>query len=292
MSSPRPSDGGARRRIWIAAGSVSGIVVATTAVGAVALHGDGPDPARQSAVAGRLAEITLPEVSWKLSWHDEFNGRGRPAKHWSPLHGGGDQGWSHRSLQYYTDDSVVQDGKGNLVITAREAGASSTARCWYGKCRYLSGRIQTKGKVHQAYGRFAVRARIPTGKGVWPAFWLQSETRPYGEIDVVEIMGSKPNLVQGFAHAKRKMGGGELRLARSLSAEYHVYGVDWTPDRIVWWVDGKAYAQLKAYRGWPFDKPFFLIINVAVGGGWPGSPNAQTVFPAPLAVDWVRVYRS
>ncbi len=87
------------------------------------------------------------------------------------------------------------------------------------------------------------------------------------------------------------MGGGQLKLPQSVSAGYHVFGVDWTPDRIVWWVDGQPYAQLKAYRGWPFDKPFFLIINVQVGGNWPGSPNARTAFPARLAVDWVRVYR-
>lgn len=295
MSSIRPS-GDARRRIWIAAASVSGIVVATTAVGAVVLSEDGAErvrrsPAGSSTQAAVKARSTLPDVKWELSWHDEFNGRGRPSKHWSSVRGGGTNGWSHRALQYYTAGSALQDGEGNLVITARKAGASSTARCWYGRCKYFSGRIQTEGKFHQTYGRFAVRAKLPTGKGIWPAFWMQRETSPYGEIDVVETVGSKPNLVQGYAHAQRRMGGGQRKLAQSLSAGYHVFGVDWTPDRIVWWVDGHAYAQLKAYRGWPFDKPFFLILNVQVGGEWPGAPNARTPFPARMAVDWVRVYR-
>lgn len=295
-SSIRPSSG-ARRRIWVAAASVSGIVVATTAVTAVVLGDDRVTAERQKGLTASIpatagVQLTLPKVKWKLSWHDEFNGRGRPSKYWSPVLGGGTNGWSHRALHYYTADSVRQDGKGNLVVTARKVGAYSAAQCWYGKCRYISGRVQTKGAFHQAYGRFAVRARLPDGQGIWPAFWLQSESLPYGEIDVIETVGSKPNLVQGYAHAKRNMGGGQFRLEQPLSAGYHVYGVDWTPREIVWWVDDRPYARLKAYRGWPFNKPFFLIINVQVGGNWPGRPNAQTPFPARMAVDWARVYRA
>ncbi|MQY02887.1 glycoside hydrolase family 16 protein [Actinomadura macrotermitis] len=285
----------ARRRNWIAAASVGGIVVTTTALGAFALGDEAPEPARSTGsaqeAAAAQAKITLPKVKWKRSWSDEFNGRGKPSKAWTPVLGNGTNGWSHKALHYYQAGNSYQDGRGNLVITAAKTSSSAKLNCWYGRCRYVSGRVQTKGKFHQTYGRFAVRAKLPTGKGIWPAFWMQREGGAYGEIDVVETVGSKPRLVQGFAHAQRRVGGGGVTLAKPLSAGYHVYGVDWTPHRVVWWVDGRPYAQMKAYRNWPFNKPFYLILNIQVGGTWPGSPDKTTRFPARMQIDWVRTYR-
>ncbi|WP_067482139.1 glycoside hydrolase family 16 protein [Actinomadura hibisca] len=299
MTPPARPTSQSRRRIWIAAGSVSGIIAATTVVGIVVLDNDAPERVSSTGAkadtltpAAAKPNFTLPKARWKLSWHDEFNGRGKPSKAWTPLLGNGTNGWTHRALHYYQAGNVQQNGKGQLVISANKAGAGSNLKCWYGKCKYTSARVQTKGKFHQTYGRFAVRAKLPTGQGVWPAFWMQRTNRPYGEIDVVETIGSKPNLVQGYAHAHRKVGGGQVKLAKPLSAGYHTYGVDWTPHRVVWWVDGRPYAQMKAYRGWTFNAPFYLILNVQVGGNWPKSPNAQTRFPAQMAVDWVRVYKA
>jgi beta-glucanase (GH16 family) len=295
----RPSAKG-RRRVWIAAASVGGIVVATTAVGAVELNGKGPGaptgtkaaaPAAANAAA-QAAKLTLPKVKWKVSWHDEFRGRGKPSKYWSPVTGNGTNGWSHHALHYYRAGNAYQNGKGALVISAAKTGPKDRLRCWNGKCKYTSARIQTSGKFQQAYGRFAVRAKLPTGKGVWPAFWMQRASRPYGEIDVVETIGSKPNLVQGYAHQTRRVGGGTYALRRPLSAGFHTYGVDWTPHRVVWWVDGHPYAQLKRYKGWVFNKPFYLILNIQVGGSWPGTPTKATRFPARMQVDWVRVFRA
>lgn len=301
MTNPVGPSGKGRRRIWIAAASVGGIVVATTAVGAVQLSGKAEPsaagsravaPAAGNAPAAQAARITLPRVKWKVSWHDEFRGRGKPAKWWRPVTGNGTNGWSHKALHYYRAGNAAQDGKGRLFITAAKTGPKDKLRCWNGKCKYTSARIQTSGTFKQAYGRFAIRAKLPTGKGVWPAFWMQRAAKPYGEIDVVETIGSKPNLVQGYAHQTRRVGGGTTLLRRSLAAGYHTYGVDWTPSRVVWWVDGHPYAQLKRYKGWVFNSPFYLILNIQVGGQWPGTPNSATRFPARMAVDWVRVYKA
>ncbi|GAA1544855.1 hypothetical protein GCM10009678_29380 [Actinomadura kijaniata] len=294
MTAPSVSPLRSRRRIWIAAGSVSGIIAATTMVAAVGLGGQEPRKTRNTGISGKAAapRITLPKVDWKLSWRDEFNGRGKPSAAWTALTGNGVRGWGHQARQYYVPEASRQNGRGQLVIAARKTPASSKLKCWNGRCGYTSGRIQTIGKFEQRYGRFAVRAKLPTGSGMWPAFWMQKRGKPYGEIDVVEISGKYPKLVQGFAHANRRVGAGHLKLRKPVSAEYHTYGVDWTPWRIVWWMDGKPYAQMKAYKGWPFDKPFYLILNLQVGNNWPGKPDRTTRFPAYMSVDWVRVYRA
>ncbi|GAA0964265.1 glycoside hydrolase family 16 protein [Actinocorallia libanotica] len=240
--------------------------------------------------------FTLPKTRWKKTWGDEFNGEGAPSRAWRALSGG--TGWGHEARQYYTPANARQDGYGNLVITAEKAPRSSRLQCWYGRCTHLSARIQTDRSFTQTYGRFAARVRIPTGNGVWPAFWMQRKngglvgSPTYGEIDVIETRGQEPHLARGYAHAKDLKGGGVLLMPEPLEAGYHVYGVDWTPKSITWWVDGKPYAQLPRYKNWPFAKPFFLVLSLQVGGSWVGPPDRTTRFPARLTVDWIRTYKA
>ncbi|GAA2576233.1 glycoside hydrolase family 16 protein [Actinomadura fulvescens] len=269
---------------------------AGTAAGLAGEDAPGAGAPNADAVAARAAagkpKITLPKVKWKRTWSDEFNGRGRPTAKWRAAIGNGKKGWTHRALQYYRWENASLTGKGQLVISANKEPRSTKLKCWYGPCKYTSARLQTNGKFAQRYGRFAIRAKLPTGQGMWPAFWMQ-RSAPYGEIDVIETIGKYPKLAQGWAHDGRKRrGGGKLQMRQPLSAGFHTYGVDWTPWRIVWWVDGKPYAQMKRYKGWPFDKAHYLILSLQVGGNWPGSPSAKTRFPQRMQVDWVRAYRA
>ncbi|MEZ0072737.1 family 16 glycosylhydrolase [Planotetraspora sp. GP83] len=237
--------------------------------------------------------LQLPPVKWKLSWQDGFEGRGKPSSLWVPLSGGG--GWGHKALQYYTSEHARLNGSGALVITA--AKQRNGEQCWYGSCQYISGRVQTDGTFSQRYGRFAARIKLPVGQGIWPAFWLKTpnagtiHSDTYGEIDIAEIIGGKPRLLQAFEHAGNHRFAASMLLDHSLDSKYHTYGVDVTPSSITWWLDGKPYAQLEKYPGWPYDKPLFIILNVQVGGTWPGNPNASTRFPTRMSVDWVKVYR-
>jgi beta-glucanase (GH16 family) len=280
-----------RRRLRIAAASVFGIVVVTTMVAATELQAtEEPRSAgtrRDVAVAAEPG-IPLPRVNWTLRWSDEFTGRGLSSK-WVPVSGNGTNGWSHRALQYYRPANAQQDGLGHLVITAAKTGRSTALTCWNGPCEYTSGRVESRETFSQRYGRMAARIKLPDGKGIWPAFWTRSRSSSGGEIDIVEPIGSKPNLVQGFTHGKGHKGIASLKLAQPFSAAYHVYGVDWTPQGIVWWMDGKPYGQFK-YSGYQLDQPHWIILNVQVGGNYPKPPNAATRFPARMEVDWVRVY--
>lgn len=281
-----------RRRLRIAAASVFGIVVVATTVAATQLRStEEPQSAGPQKTMAAAAEpvIPLPPVKWSLRWSDEFTGRGLSPK-WAPISGNGTNGWSHRALQYYQSANVRQDGLGHLVITAAKTGPTTTLSCWNGPCKYTSGRIESRERFSQRYGRMAARIKMPAGKGIWPAFWTRSTSSSGGEIDIVEPIGSKPNLVQGFTHGKGHKGIASLKLPKPFSADYHVYGVDWTPQGFVWWMDGKPYGQFR-YSGYQLDQPHWIILNVQVGGNYPKPPNATTRFPARMEVDWVRVYR-
>ncbi|GAA3228004.1 glycoside hydrolase family 16 protein [Actinocorallia longicatena] len=232
--------------------------------------------------------------SWKLAWHQEFNGKGLPsAKIWNVHNGNGVNGYGHKALQWYTAKNVLQNGKGQLELIARKQANGET--CWYGKCAYTSGRIDTRGLAAGGYGRYSMRAKLPTGNGLWPAFWLQTtDKKPanYGEIDVVETIGNEPRRVQGFAHDSRKrVGAASKLLGKPLSSAYHVYSVDWTTTGITWSVDGRVYGRMKKYKGWTFNKRFFLILNLQVGGEWPGAPTPNVKFPKRMTVDWIRLYK-
>ena len=210
--------------------------------------------------------------------------------------------WGENELEYYaaSTDNVALDGKGNLAITARK-GNPDGHRCQYGNCRYTSGRILTEGRFAQKYGTFEARIKLPVGKGIWPAFWLLGGNNwpAQGEIDIMENLGHTPRIAHATVHGPDYYGAGGITKKTDagvpLSEDFHVYGLDWSPKRLVWLLDGVEYFRVTRAdvetRGkrWVFDHPFFIILNVAVGGAWPGSPDARTVFPQTMLVDWVRV---
>jgi beta-glucanase (GH16 family) len=248
---------------------------------------------------------------WRLVWADEFDGaRGAAvdAGKWTQETGGA--GWGNRELQYYTAGAknAYLDGRGSLVIRAVSETLPESFKCWYGPCRYTSARLITKGKFSQTYGRFEARLRVPRGQGLWPAFWLLGEdiTRvgwpACGEIDVMENIGREPSTVHGTVHGPGYSGAAglgaayELPAGRRFADDFHVFAVEWEPREIRWYVDGRHYHtltpdKLPAGSKWVFDHPFFILLNVAVGGQWPGDPDQTTVFPQTMTVDYVRVYR-
>jgi beta-glucanase (GH16 family) len=233
-------------------------------------------------------------------WSDEFDApEGAPV---DPAKWKFDIGnrWGDNELEYYTDSTrnVAHDGKGNLAITAREENPAGH-QCQYGSCRYTSGRVLTAGTFEQAYGWFEARIKVPRGQGIWPAFWLLGGNNwpTEGEIDIMEVLGHEPQALYGTAHGPGYFGADaptrKKVSAKPLSDDFHTYAVNWTPGLIVWYLDGQEYFRLTPAdlqgRKWVFDHPFHMILNVAVGGRWPGSPDRSTVFPQTMLVDYVRV---
>jgi beta-glucanase (GH16 family) len=245
---------------------------------------------------------------WKLAWSDEFNDAdGSPidASKWTALVGG--DGWGNQEREYYTTDAANahQEG-GNLLITATSEGAAAHT-CWYGACQFTSARLQTKVKFEQAYGRFEARIQIPRGQGVWPAFWMLGgnlESAPWpscGEIDIMENIGKEPGVVHGSLHGPGYSGGSPLTDeytlpgGAKLADEFHLFAVEWEKDVIRFYLDDTLYetkttADVPAGKMWVYDHPFFMLLNVAVGGQWPGDPDGTTMFPQAMKVDYVRVY--
>ncbi|HLY19941.1 MAG TPA: glycoside hydrolase family 16 protein [Bryobacteraceae bacterium] len=234
----------------------------------------------------------------RLVWSDEFDGaRGAapdPAK-WVYDVGAG--GWGNGELETYTKDRTNSylDGEGHLVVQAEKAAGS-----------YTSARLKTQGKFSMAYGRVEARIRIPYGQGIWPAFWMLGDDikgkgwPDCGEIDIMENIGREPDTVHGTVHGPGYSGGMSIGKAYQMAAgrfadDYHVYAVEWSPGRVEFLVDGKSYyvvtpASLPAGSKWVYDHPFFVILNVAVGGSWPHNPDETSVFPQKMLVDYVRVY--
>jgi beta-glucanase (GH16 family) len=204
--------------------------------------------------------------------------------------------WGNNEYQTYTDstDNVRQDGNGNLVITARKEADG----------KYTSGRLKTTGKFSQKYGRFEANIKIPRGPGLLPAFWAMGNTGGWpnnGEIDIMENVGAHPKTVFGTIHGPGYSGGdgtgrgGDTTISTELSADFHRYAIEWSPDLIVWTLDGKEYHRvtpknIPAGTKWVFnDQPFYMLLNVAVGGDWPGAP-VDSVLPEEMIVDYVKVY--
>jgi beta-glucanase (GH16 family) len=243
-------------------------------------------------------------------WTDEFDGRAGASfdrTKWTADTGG--DGFGNQEREFYTTrpENVALDGQGHLLITVREEPASSSDQCWYGKCLYTSARLKTQGLYAQRYGRFEARIRIPRGQGMWPAFWMLGRDIPQvgwpksGEIDIMENIGREPEIVHATLHGPGYSGAEGIGRADTLTDgdyadDFHIYSVSWRPDEIRWYVDGRQYhrmtpADLPAGTKWVFDHPFFLIINAAAGGGWPGDPDESTTFPQQMVVDYVRAYR-
>ncbi|MGI9069361.1 MAG: glycoside hydrolase family 16 protein [Pyrinomonadaceae bacterium] len=255
---------------------------------------------------GSPAPASNPAV-WSLTWSDEFDGpNGSPVNSakWSFDIGG--NGWGNNELQSYTDrtaNAALQDGA--LVIRALKetyTGLDNRTR------DYTSARLLTRNKFKQTYGRFEARIKVPFGQGIWPAFWMLGDDLATagwpncGEIDIMEHIGREPSNVYGTLHGPGYSGGEGISASYSLpppkkfSDDYHTYAVEWEPNVLRFYVDGLLYktrtpADLPAGKAWVFNHPFFLIINVAVGGFWPGYPDATTVFPQQMLVDYVRVYQ-
>jgi beta-glucanase (GH16 family) len=247
---------------------------------------------------------------WTLTWSDEFNGpdgSGVDPNNWSFDTGGG--GWGNQELEYYTSgtaNAVISNG--SLVITATTAGASSYS-CWYGPCQYTSARLNTAGKFSQQYGRFEARIQIPEGQGVWPAFWLLGDNigsagwPACGEIDVMENIGRTPDTNYGTTHGPGPGSypstglSGAFNAGAALGNGFHVYATEWSAGAINFFVDGTLYwsvtpSQLPAGATWVWNQPFFILLNFAVGGNWPGSPDGTSSFPQQMRVDYVRVYKA
>jgi beta-glucanase (GH16 family) len=249
----------------------------------------------------------LPATGFTLAWSDEFNGAdgsSLDASKWTYDIGG--NGWGNNELEYYTNRTQnAQIKSGNLVITAQKetyTGSDGVTR------NYTSARLKTQGLFNQAYGRFEARIKIPAGQGMWPAFWMlgnniSSVSWPKcGEIDIMENIGKEPGTVHGSLHSSSTTsrtsdasGPFSLPAGQHFADDFHLYAVEWEPGTIRFYVDSNLYStftqsQWPAGGAWTFDHPFFILLNVAVGGDWPGSPDNTTVFPQQMLVGYVRVY--
>jgi beta-glucanase (GH16 family) len=244
---------------------------------------------------------------WSLVWSDEFdgpNGSAVDSSKWSFDLGG--NGWGNNELETYTDRTVNAHVEGGLLVikAIKEdfTGSDGILR------HYTSARLLTKNKFTQAYGRFEARIKIPYGQGLWPAFWMLGDNigtvgwPNCGEIDIMENIGKEPSIVHGTFHGPGYSGANGVSAAFTLpngqkfSDDFHTFAVEWEPNVMRFYVDGLLYktrmpADLPAGTTWVFNHPFFIILNVAVGGGFPGNPDATTVFPQQMLVDYVRVYQ-
>jgi beta-glucanase (GH16 family) len=254
---------------------------------------------------GSTSSRPAPRGTWVLTWHDEFDGpNGAPPdnKKWLVETGGG--GWGNHELQYYTARSRnVRLENGKLIIEANRepfTGNDGVRR------DYTSARLTTAGRFSQMYGRFEARIRIPSMQGIWPAFWLLGDdysTKGWpacGEIDIMESFGVNHSQTVGSLHGPGYFSGGSLKSSYTLPKgtfgdAFHVFAVEWEPAVVRFYVDGQLFgtkipADVPSGMQWIFDHPFFLVLNVAVGGDLPGSPQHSSVFPQRMVVDYVRVY--
>jgi beta-glucanase (GH16 family) len=236
----------------------------------------------------------LEDRTYQLVWQDEFNTNGAPdASKWVFDLGAG--GWGNSELQTYTNDPQnITISDGSLMITAINNGGSFT-----------SARIKTQGLFAQKYGRIEASIKTPYGPGMWPAFWMLGEnieTTPWpqcGEIDIMELRGQEPHIVHGTIHGPGYSGGNPITKSYALvngrfDTDFHLYAVEWDQDKIDFFVDDFLYQRIErddVPGEWVYDQPFFIILNLAVGGNYVGFPTAQTPFPQKLTIDYVRVYQ-
>ncbi|UFU15468.1 glycoside hydrolase family 16 protein [Curtobacterium sp. C1] len=288
----RPLD----RRRFLTLGLTGTAATAAAATAALAA----PDAAHAATRTAATTSSTSTTAPTKLLAADEFDGPAGSAPNpaiWRFDTGAG--GWGNQELETYTDSrrNSALNGSGQLAITAiREPDGTFT-----------SARLKTEGTFTAQYGRVEARIKIPRGQGIWPAFWMlgadigQVGWPACGEIDVMENVGYEPTIVHATVHGPGYSGANGLSAActsptgAAFADDFHVFGVDWRPDSITWLVDGVERGTVTrdavGTNPWVFDKPFFVVLNVAVGGTWPGSPDATTRFPQQMLVDWVRVWQ-
>jgi beta-glucanase (GH16 family) len=254
---------------------------------------------------GKAVGYTYDEdnLNYELVWSDEFDYQGKPdATKWSYDVGG--TGWGNSELQYYTpgDNVLVEDGYLRIIAKKEDFNA----------LKYTSTRMVTKGKGDWLYGKFDVRAKIPWGRGTWPASWMLPTDWKYGgwprsgEIDIMEHVGFAQGQIHGTVHtnAYNHMKGtqvGKTITRETVSEEFHVYSVEWLPDKIKFFIDDKLYfvykpsnlVEVPTENEWPFDQAFHLILNIAIGGSWGGARGVDdSIFPQEMVIDYVRVYQS
>lgn len=241
---------------------------------------------------------------YQLVWADEFEGSVLDTAKWEYMTGDGSAyglpGWGNKELQCYRRENVsLKDGK--LLLTAKDEKFST--------CNYTSARIRTRGKAFWKYGRFEARIKLPFGRGLWPAVWLLPEINEYGgwassgEIDIMEYIGNEPNKVHGTIHyggkwPENKQSGAPYILADAdFNEDFHTFALEWEEGRLSWFVDDSLYqtqtswwSSAKEFPA-PFDREFYFILNLAVGGEWPGAPDQNTTFPQIVMVDYLRVYQ-
>ncbi len=240
----------------------------------------------------------IEQRNWQLTWSDDFDGPAGElpnSANWTYDLGTGQDGWGNQELQSYTNDpaNVSLDGEGNLVLTAIRNGNS-----------FSSARIKTQGLFAQQYGRLEARMKTPYGPGLWPAFWMLGENidavgwPQCGEIDIMELRGQVPNVIAGSIHgpgysAGNAISGSYALLDNRFDADFHVFAVEWDKDGIDFFVDDYLYKRINredAPGEWVYDNPFFLILNVAVGGNYVGFPTDGTPFPQRMIIDYVKAY--
>jgi hypothetical protein len=232
-----------------------------------------------------------------LIWSDEFDTISLDKNNWTCETGG--SGWGNNELQYYT--STIKNSflsEGYLIIEARKEN--------YGSNEYTSARIISKDKKTFTYGRIDIRAKLPKGKGIWPALWMlgnnisQLSWPACGEIDIMELLGHEPKRSYGTMHwgpaggGSTSIGGNYYLNSGDFSGSFHVFSLLWEADKLTFLVDDTIYftaTKAEVNGDYPFDKPFFFIMNIAVGGNWPGNPDASTTFPQRMIVDFVRVFQ-
>lgn len=253
-------------------------------------------------------------AAWTLAWSDEFDGAAgaRPdSTRWRYELGdgcsAGNCGWGNSEKQWYTSDAANASltGQGTLAITARAAPAGLP--CYYGPCRYTSAKLTTKGKYEPGYGRVEARIKLPRGQGLWPAFWMLGHAFPStpwpasGEIDIMEYRGSRPWEMSsalhgpGYSSDRTPFVHRAGREGVALSDDFHRFATEWEPGQVRFYVDDALHyvVNRSATAGlgdWAFDHPFYIILNLAVGGGFDGDPASDAVFPATMLVDYVRVF--
>lgn len=240
-----------------------------------------------------------PDSSRKLIWNDEFNYKGLPdSSKWNYDVGG--HGFGNEEAQFYTKDRLenARVEKGNLIIEARKEN--------WEESKYTSARLLTKGKFAFQYGTIEVRAKLPKGRGTWPAIWMLSEDLKKwpndGEIDIMEHVGYNQGFIHASIHTKnynhlKATQKTDTLKVEDASEKFHVYKADWTPEKIDFYIDDQKFFtyenETKTYETWPFDKPYFIILNLAVGGFWGGKEGIDdTIFPQKYYIDYVRVYQN
>lgn len=236
-----------------------------------------------------------------LVWSDEFDGNTLDLTKWTPQIGDGCPslcGWGNSELEYYRAENAVV-ANGSLSIIAKEES--------FGGKNYTSARLRTKDKADFTYGRFEASIKLPVGQGIWPAFWMLSTDEPYGgwpqsgEIDIMELLGQEPDLVHGTIHygpawPNNQSSSASYRILSGIfNDDFHEFAIEWDVNEIRWYIDDYLFSTKTAAdvapNAWPFDHDFHMLLNMAVGGNWPGPPNASTVFPQVMEVDYVRVYK-